>query len=302
MRSSTCGQMELRCGLPNPDPVRSPVGVPISARSGTGTTTSTSICLCAGGATTVTGRPPARNRATSSIGRTVAESPIRWAGRSSSSSSRSRDTARCAPRLVAATAWTSSTITVSTPPNISRARLVSSRNSDSGVVIRMSAPDLMNARRSPAEVSPERTATVMSGSGNPRALDSPRIPASGERRFRSTSTASAFSGETYSTRQRRSGARSAGAVTNSSMAERNAASVLPEPVGATTSVWSPAPIASQAPTWAAVGAGKDAPNHSRTSGENRSSASSPAALAAEDDASAGRVAVSGSPRAQRRAR
>ena len=35
-----------------------------------------------GGCTTVTGRPPARNRATSSTGRTVADSPIRWAGRS----------------------------------------------------------------------------------------------------------------------------------------------------------------------------------------------------------------------------
>ena len=48
--------------------------------------------------------------------------------------------------------------------SISRARLVSSRNSDSGVVIRMSAPSRAKARRSPDGVSPDRTATVISGS------------------------------------------------------------------------------------------------------------------------------------------
>ena len=40
--------------------------------------------------------------------------------------------------MVPATAWTSSTITVSTSRRLSRAWLVSIRNSDSGVVIRMS--------------------------------------------------------------------------------------------------------------------------------------------------------------------
>ena len=54
-------------------------------------------------------------RATSSSGRCVAESPIRCSGRPSScASSRSSVSARCAPRLVAATAWISSTITAST--------------------------------------------------------------------------------------------------------------------------------------------------------------------------------------------
>ena len=47
------------------------------------------------------GRRP-RNVATSSTGRTVADSPMRCAGRSSSASSRSSETARCAPRLVRA--------------------------------------------------------------------------------------------------------------------------------------------------------------------------------------------------------
>ena len=50
----------------------------------------------------------------------------------SSASSRSSDSARCAPRLVPATACTSSRITVRTPRNDSRAAEVSSRNSDSG--------------------------------------------------------------------------------------------------------------------------------------------------------------------------
>ena len=120
-----------------------------------------------GGWTTATGRPPARNVATSSTGRTVAESPMRCAGVPSSASSRSSDRARCAPRLVAQTAWTSSMITVSTPRSASRAAEVSSRNSDSGVVIRMSAGRRANALRSSAGVSPERIATVMSGSGSP---------------------------------------------------------------------------------------------------------------------------------------
>ena len=48
--------------------------------SSTGTTTSRSHRLSAPGATTVTGRAPPRKRATSSTGRTVADSPMRCAG------------------------------------------------------------------------------------------------------------------------------------------------------------------------------------------------------------------------------
>ena len=195
-RSSTAGQIDVRGWLPAADPSSSPVGCPSSLMSSTGTTTERSHSLVDGGATTCTGRPPARNVATSSIGRTVADRPIRWAGRSSSSSSRSRDTARWAPRLVAATACTSSTITVSTPRSASRAALVSSRNSDSGVVIRMSVGRRAKARRSSAGVSPERMPTVISGRGRPSRAAACPMPASGARRLRSTSTASALSGET----------------------------------------------------------------------------------------------------------
>ena len=54
------------------------------------------------------------------------------------SSRRSSDKLMCVPRFVAATAWISSTITVSTLRSVSRACDVSIRYSDSGVVMRMS--------------------------------------------------------------------------------------------------------------------------------------------------------------------
>jgi hypothetical protein len=56
-------------------------------------------------------------------------------------------------------------------------------------------------------VSPVRMPTVIAGSGRPSRMGAWRMPASGARRLRSTSTASAFNGETYSTRQRASGFR-----------------------------------------------------------------------------------------------
>ena len=87
----------------------------------------------------VDGVAPPRNRATSSSGRCVADSPMRCSGLPAIRSSRSSDSARCAPRLVETSAWISSMITVSTDRRLSCAFEVSSRNSDSGVVIRMSA-------------------------------------------------------------------------------------------------------------------------------------------------------------------
>ena len=100
--------------------------------SSTGTTTSISMVLRMPASTTVTGRGapsrwPPRNLAISSRGRWVADRPMRWGGRSHRSSSRSRVRARCEPRLVAARAWISSMITVSTPARVSRAAEVSMR-------------------------------------------------------------------------------------------------------------------------------------------------------------------------------
>ena len=56
-----------------------------------------------------------------SIGRCVADSPIRCGRLSESASSRSSVSMRCAPRLSRATAWISSTMTV--PTRRSRSRL-----------------------------------------------------------------------------------------------------------------------------------------------------------------------------------
>ncbi|OUD95291.1 hypothetical protein CMMCAS05_02360 [Clavibacter michiganensis subsp. michiganensis] len=196
MPSSTCGQMDPCCGW-SPcaaDPSSGAV-VPSSVMSSTGTMTRRSNSFVFFGDTIETGERPPRNRATSSGGRTVADSPMRWAGFSSSASSRSSESARWLPRLVAATACTSSTMTVSTPASVSRAAEVSMRNSDSGVVMRMSGGVFASERRSPAGVSPERTPTVTSGGSAPSRFAVCTMPTSGERRLRSTSTASAFSGE-----------------------------------------------------------------------------------------------------------
>ncbi len=212
-RSSTCGQIDARRVGAMPSPVRSSTGSsvagpPSSVRSGTGTTTSTSIRFCEGGCTTRTARPPSsgrrappRNEATASTGRTVADSPTRCTGpgppgRSSSASSLSSDRARCAPRLVPATAWISSRITVVTPDRPARAPDVRTRYRDSGVVMRMSGGCVAKARRSAGGVSPVRIPTVTSGSSSPSRVAACRIPTSGERRLRSTSVARALSGET----------------------------------------------------------------------------------------------------------
>ncbi|MBK7274710.1 MAG: hypothetical protein IPI13_16685 [Actinomycetales bacterium] len=69
------------------------------------------------------------------------------------------------------------------------------RNSDSGVVMRMSDGSRTKPRRSAAGVSPDRTATRTWGSGIPNRAAAWPMPTSGDRRLRSTSTASALSGE-----------------------------------------------------------------------------------------------------------
>ena len=245
--------------------------------SSTGTTMRRSSRLLLGGAATVTGRAPPRNDATTSAGLTVADRPMRCAGArpGSSASSRSRDRARCAPRLLPASACTSSTMTVSTLRSTSRALEVSSRNRDSGVVIRMSGGRAARRRRSSGLLSPVRTATWMSGGLLPIACAVCRIPVSGARRLRSMSTARALSGEMYSTRHWRSASEGVGAAASRSSAQRNAASVLPEPVGAITSVFSPLPMAAQAWTCASVGAAKAAVNQSRVTALNPSMGSRP---------------------------
>ena len=193
--SSTCGQMEFRRGSAAAEPSNSCCGAPSSDMSSTGTTTLISTVFSDGGFTTVTGRLPPRKDAIASMGRTVADRPIRWAGVGSSASRRSRESARCAPRFDPAMAWISSMITVCTPARDDLAEEVRIRNRDSGVVMKMSGGAVLNRRRSAALVSPERTPTRISSGSRPMRSLSREIPANGERRLRSTSTPSAFSGE-----------------------------------------------------------------------------------------------------------
>ena len=143
---------------------------------------------------------PTSRRAIAEIGRTVADSPTRCTGPSATCASRSRVRARCEPRLFAATEWISSTITVRVARSMARLRsAVTSRNSDSGVVIRMSGGFLSIAARSAAAVSPVRTATRIRGAASPRSPATAAISRSGASRFCWMSVASAFSGDTYTT-------------------------------------------------------------------------------------------------------
>ena len=197
MRSSTCGQIDVRRSSPAAEPLTSPVVCPSSAevldrdddleldRLGRRRLHDLDVVGAAEEPGDLLDRADGRGQA-DALGRLLEQ--VRRAARATS--------ARWAPRLVPATAWTSSTITVSTPRSDSRAWQVRIRNSDSGVVMRMSGGVRPNRRRSSAGVSPERTPTVRSGSGRPSRVAACRMPASGARRLRSTSTASAFIGLT----------------------------------------------------------------------------------------------------------
>ena len=235
-RGSTCGQIDAPVWARRRSPPdRSPVGVPSSAMSSTGTT----ICELDGLAVRRlrrrVGRPaPPRNGGHLVSGRRVADSPIRCGG----PLQRARraapgDSARCAPRLVAGDRVDLVDDHVSTPRSASRACEVSSRNSDSGVVIRMSG----GLGREPAALlgrgvagrgcRPRRRARAGRAAARPAGC-----PASGARRLRSTSTASALSGETYRTRQRRLGIGRRRREGRAGPAPRGSGQGLARPVGA----------------------------------------------------------------------
>jgi hypothetical protein len=105
---STGTSMRRSSGLPLPFAVRAPASISVTSRRG-----------------------PTRKRPISSSGFWVALRPIRWKADScgpieglaswTSASRRSSVRARCEPRLEWATAWISSTITVSIPASIERA-------------------------------------------------------------------------------------------------------------------------------------------------------------------------------------
>ena len=109
---------------------------------------------------------PTRNLPTSSMGFCVADRPMRVSRRPHSASSRSSDSARWLPRLLAATAWISSTITVRAVARPARPESEpSSTYSDSGVVTRMCGGERRIAVRSACGVSPVRTAVRIATSG-----------------------------------------------------------------------------------------------------------------------------------------
>ena len=88
---------------------------------------------------------------------------------SESRSSRASERERWEPRLLPATAWISSTMTVPAVLSTSLLRAAVSRmNSDSGVVTRMWGGRLISFRRSDAGVSPVRTAVRMGWRATPR--------------------------------------------------------------------------------------------------------------------------------------
>ena len=85
-----------------------------------------------------------------------------------------------------------------------------------------------------------------------------------------------MSGEIYRTRTVPGASRVGGGlgwVARRSRHHRNAARVLPLPVGAWMSVCRPLEMAVQPPAWASVGASKRARNQSRTAGEKDASGS-----------------------------
>ncbi len=127
----------------------------------------------------------------------VADRPMRTVRRPHRASSRSRLSARWLPRLLPATAWISSTITVRTFRSIARPLSEpSSTYSDSGVETRMCGARFLIALRSAVVVSPVRTAVRMPCGGRPIALSCSPMPSSGPCRLTRISFDSAFSGET----------------------------------------------------------------------------------------------------------
>ena len=130
----------------------------------------------------------------------------------------------------------------------------------------MSGGRLAILRRSSGDVSPVRNPTEGATNDPPTRWAASSMPRIGLRRFFSMSTAKARRGDRYTTRV--PPASRLGADPMRSMAQRNAARVLPDPVGAHNNVCSPAAIDGQARACANVGSGKAASNQARTGGEN----------------------------------
>ena len=123
--------------------------------------------------------------------------PMSCAGRSNIASSRSSDTRHAHRAWCPPPRAPRATMTVCTPASVSRAAEVGVRNSDSGVVIRMSGggDQLPGAWRHGADPDADLRRLLAAAFGD--AGDAGQQ----WRRLRSTSTASALSGDTYSARR-----------------------------------------------------------------------------------------------------
>ena len=257
--------------------------------SSTGTETVRSQFFRDGGATISTGAEPARNCATSSLGSTVADSPIRWAGLGSSASSRSSDTARCAPRLVPATAWTSSTMIgvhlAEGFPGLGRQHQEERFRGGDEDVRRVAEQRAAVRRRrvpGPDAHGDERGGQVQAFGGlrdadqrraevafdvDAERLERGNVQHAGAAGLPAGPVRPSAPGPEVKRERRLRGRRG----DEGSSAQRNAASVLPEPVGATTRACEPEEMAFQAPFWAGVGAEKAPRNQSRVGRLKRSS-------------------------------
>ena len=178
---------------------------------------------------TVVRRP--REVPTSSSGFCVALRPIRWYGRQVL-----RDARATRPDVSPLVAEQGMNLVDDCRAHGSKHRAAGSTHekmwSDSGVVTSTWGGVRAMRARSCDGVSPERTDTRISG----RLSSSARISPIGPRRFFWTSLASARSGDTYSTV-----VPSLTLAKSRSTDDRNAASVLPEPVGAAIRTLLPVP-------------------------------------------------------------
>ena len=130
----------------------------------------------------------------------------------------------------------------------------------------MSGGFLCIAARRDCVVSPVLTPARMAGRSKPASKAACLIPASGPSRFLSMSLLSAFRGETYSIRTPGRKLPSRCCSTRWLIAQRNAASVFPEPVGASMSVCFPEEMLGHPSVCGGVGAPYVRSNQSRTTG------------------------------------
>ena len=170
-------------------------------------------------------------------------------------SSRSRHSDRCAPRLLGASAWISSTITVCVVASVLRPdSLVSRMYSDSGVVTRICGGLRRIRSRSACGVSPVRTSVRISTSGKPSAAELLTDAAQRLVEILLDVVGQRFERRDIDDLDLVAQLMAHALAHQPSIAARNAASVLPDPVGAAINTCCPDWIAGHARICGSVGA------------------------------------------------